>query len=105
MRIATLYGELAALEPSPVVELNRAVAVGMAAGAQAGLAIVDALVAEGSLANYHLLPAARGELLSRLGRFQEARLEFERAAALTRNNREREVLLGRAARCSTRASA
>jgi RNA polymerase sigma-70 factor (ECF subfamily) len=96
-RIAGLYGELATLAPSPVVELNRAVAVGMASGPAAGLELVDALTSEPSLASYHLLPAVRGDLLAKLGRSAEARSEFERAASLTRNEREREVLLGRAA--------
>ena len=96
-RIAGLYDELARLAPSPVVELNRAVAVGMASGPAAGLKLVDALTSEPSLASYHLLPAVRGDLLAKLGRSAEARSEFERAASLTRNVREREVLLGRAA--------
>jgi predicted RNA polymerase sigma factor len=96
-RIAGLYDELAKLAPSPVVELNRAVAVGMASGPAAGLELVDALTSEPSLASYHLLPAVRGDLLAKLGRSSEARSEFERAASLTRNEREREVLLGRAA--------
>jgi len=97
-RIAELYGRLAALMPSPVVELNRAVAVGLAFGPAAGLEIVDGLVAEPSLKSYHLLPAVRGDLLSKLGRSSEARAEFERAAALTRNGRERALLEGRAAK-------
>jgi RNA polymerase sigma factor (sigma-70 family) len=96
-RIAGLYDELATQAPSPVVELNRAVAVGMASGPAAGLELVDALTSEPSLASYHLLPAVRGDLLAKLGRSAEARREFERAASLTRNEREREVLLGRAA--------
>ena len=96
-RIAGLYDELARLAPSPVVELNRAVAVGMASGPAAGLELVDALTSEPALAGYHLLPAVRGDLLAKLGRSAEARSEFERAASLTRNVREREVLLGRAA--------
>lgn len=79
------------------MELNRAVAVGMASGPEAGLALVDALSAEPVLRNYHLLPSVRGDLLAKMGRFEEARVEFERAAALTENNRERELLLGRAA--------
>jgi predicted RNA polymerase sigma factor len=95
-RIAALYGSLVAVMPSPVVELNRAVAVGMAFGPAAGLSLVDELVAGGALNGYHLLPAARGELLSQLGRADEARAEFARAASLTRNAREREVLLARA---------
>jgi RNA polymerase sigma-70 factor, ECF subfamily len=96
-RIADLYAELARIAPSPVVELNRAVAVAMAHGPAAGLAIVDALAAEPSLQTYHLLPSVRGDFLSRLGRLDEARAEFERAASLTRNARERELLLARAA--------
>ncbi|MFD0153219.1 RNA polymerase sigma factor [Streptomyces sp. NPDC055721] len=94
--IAALYGRLAAVAPSPVVELNRAVAVSMADGPEAGLPIVDALAAESALAGYHLLPSVRGDLLARLGRTAEAGAEFERAASLTRNARERELLLGRA---------
>ena len=101
-RIAGLYVTLAALTPSPVVELNRAVAVGMAFGPQAGLDLVDALVAEASLENYHLLPSVRGDLLKKLGRVDEARQEFERAASLTRNARERTLLLERAARARAR---
>ena len=99
-RIARNYEALAAIAPSPVVELNRAVAVSMAFGPQAGLDLVDALVSEPSLANYQFLPAARGDLLFKLGRLEEARPEFERAAALTRNARERDLLLARAASCS-----
>jgi RNA polymerase sigma-70 factor (ECF subfamily) len=95
-RIAALYETLAKLTPSPVVELNRAVAVAMASGPLAGLELVDALAAEGSLENYHLLPSVRGDLLAKLSRFDEARAEFERAASLTRNTRERELLLERA---------
>jgi RNA polymerase sigma factor (sigma-70 family) len=98
-RIAALYDALAQLAPSPVVELNRAVAVAMAYGPAAGLEIVDALVAEPSLASYHLLPAVRGDFLIKLGRFDEARAELERAASLTRNERERAMLLERAAMC------
>ncbi|MFC9704370.1 RNA polymerase sigma factor [Streptomyces sp. NPDC056943] len=94
--IAALYGRLAAVAPSPVVELNRAVAVSMADGPEAGLPLVDALAAESALAGYHLLPSVRGDLLARLGRTAEAGAEFERAASLTRNARERELLLGRA---------
>ncbi len=94
-RIAALYDGLAQISPSPVVELNRAVAVGMAFGPQAGLTIVDGLGEEPSLHGYHLLPAVRGDLLSRLGRETEARVEFERAASLARNSRERDVLLAR----------
>jgi predicted RNA polymerase sigma factor len=95
-RIAELYTLLAGLTPSPVVELNRAVAVGMAFGPAAGLALADALDAEPSLQGYHLLPSVRGDLLAKLGRAGEARAEFERAAGLTRNARERELLLARA---------
>jgi RNA polymerase sigma factor (sigma-70 family) len=98
-RIATLYSVLSEVAPSPVVELNRAVAVSMVEGPASGLAIVDALVPEPSLAGYHLLPAVRADLLTKLGRNDEARAEFERAAALTRNGRERDLLLERAARC------
>jgi len=98
-RIANTYGELARVAPSPVVEPNRAVAVGMADGPAAGLALVEALVAEGSLADYHLLPCVRGDLLLKLGRRAEAGAEFERAAAMTRNERERALLLSRAATC------
>jgi RNA polymerase sigma factor (sigma-70 family) len=98
-RIAALYATLAEVVPSPVVELNRAVAVSMAAGPAAGLALVDALAAEPSLAAYHLLPSVRGDLLAKLGRPAEARGEFERAASLTRNGRERTLLLERAAGC------
>ena len=96
-RIAALYDQLASLERSPVVELNRAVAVGMAFGPQAGLDLVDPLTREPALENYHWLPSVRGDLLRKLGRFDEARTEFERAARLTRNARERELLLQRAA--------
>ena len=98
-RIAALYAELATLTGSPIVELNRAVAVAMAEGAQAGLAILDALETEPALEAYYLLPTARGDLLEKLGRASEARAEFERAAKLTKNERERAVLLGRAAAC------
>jgi predicted RNA polymerase sigma factor len=94
-----LYDALAELSPSPIVELNRAVAVGMAFGSAAGFELVDALTSEPSLANYHLLPAVRGDLLVKLDRSNEARVEFERAAALTRNERERAMLLARAAEC------
>jgi predicted RNA polymerase sigma factor len=96
-RIAGLYAELAEVAPSPVVELNRAVALGMAFGPAVGLALVDELVSEPSLKGYHLLPTVRGDLLAKLGRFDEARAEFERAASLTRNARERDLLLERAA--------
>jgi RNA polymerase sigma factor (sigma-70 family) len=94
--IAGLYDTLARIAPSPVVDLNRAVAHAMAFGPLAGLTLVDALVARGALADYHLLPTVRGDLLARLGRRSEARAEFERAAALTRNERERSILLRRA---------
>jgi RNA polymerase sigma-70 factor (ECF subfamily) len=96
-RIAALYGELLLVTPSPVIELNRAMAVAMAYGPAKGLDLVDALTSESSLKNYHLLPSVRGDLLSKLGRFEEARKEFERAASLTRNSRERDLLLARAA--------
>jgi len=99
-RIAALYAELAQLAPSPVVELNRAVALSMAFGPSAGLELVDQLTSELSLRNYHLLPSVRGDLLAKLGRFDEARTEFERAASLTRNSRERDLLLDRAATCA-----
>jgi RNA polymerase sigma-70 factor (ECF subfamily) len=95
-RIATLYAKLSQVTPSPVVELNRAVAVAMAFGPAAGLELVDALLSEPSLANYHLLPSVRGDFLFKLGRLDEARLEFERAASMTRNARERDLLLKRA---------
>jgi RNA polymerase sigma factor (sigma-70 family) len=99
-RIAALYDAVAQLAPSPVVELNRAVAIGMAFGPAAGLELVDALVDEPSLKAYHLLPAVRGDLLRKLGRSEEARAEFERAASLTENVRERELLQRRAAECA-----
>ena len=99
-RIAGLYERLAQVMPSPVVELNRAVAVAMASGPAAGLELVDRLVDEPSLESYHLLPSVRGDLLFKLGRFDAARTEFERAAGLTRNARERELLLERAAACA-----
>jgi predicted RNA polymerase sigma factor len=98
-RIVALYDAVAQLAPSPVVELNRAVAVGMAFGPAAGLDLVDALVAEPSLKSYHLLPAVRGDLLRKLGRSEEARAEFERAASLTENVVERKLLKRRAAEC------
>jgi predicted RNA polymerase sigma factor len=104
-RIAALYAELAQLTPSPVVELNRAVAVAMAFGPQAGLDVVDALRSEPTLARYHLLPSVRGDLLVRLGRLDEARPEFARAAELTRNIRERELLLERARACAAGSTA
>ena len=96
-RMVALYDALARLTPSPIVELNRAVAVSMAFGPAAGLALVDTLTAEPSLKAYHLLPGVRGDLLAKLGRLDEARTEFERAASLTRNARERQLLLDRAA--------
>jgi RNA polymerase sigma-70 factor (ECF subfamily) len=98
--IAALYDALAQLAPSPVVELNRAVAVAMAFGPEAGLELVDALRSEPLLKAYHLLPAVRGDLLRKVGRFEEARTEFERAASLTENARERELLRRRAAECT-----
>ena len=98
-RIVALYDALAELTPSPIVELNRAVAVSMAYGPAEGLKIVDALGAEPSLKSYHLLPSVRGDLLLKLGRPNEARPEFEHAASLTRNARERELLLDRARSC------
>ena len=100
-RIAALYDALAQLTPSPVVELNRAVALAMAFGPAAGLEIVDELTSEPSLESYHLLPSVRGDLLAKLGRFEEAHREFERAASLTRNARVRTLLLDRAAACAT----
>jgi len=99
-RIVSRYDELVQLVPSPVVELNRAVAIGMASGPAAGLELVDALQSEPSLKAYHLLPSVRGDLLVKLGRFDEARAEFERAASLTRNAREYSLLLARAAACA-----
>jgi RNA polymerase sigma factor (sigma-70 family) len=98
-RIVGLYGQLGQLMPSPVIELNRAVALGMLFGPAAGLELVDALQSEPALKGYHLLPSVRGDLLAKLGRFPEAAAEFERAAALTRNIRERDLLLERAADC------
>jgi len=100
-RIASLYDGLVQVAPSPVVELNRAVAVSMASGPAAGLVLVDALGAEPALAGYHLLPSVRGDLLAKLGRLDEARAEFERAASLTRNARERTLLLTRARACAS----
>jgi RNA polymerase sigma factor (sigma-70 family) len=99
-QIAALYGALAREMPSPVVELNRAVAVSMASGPAAGLELVDALTSEPSLREYHLLPSVRGDLLKKLDRLEEARAEFERAASMTRNARERALLLARAEECS-----
>ena len=98
-QIVRLYDELARLTSSPVVELNRAVAVAMASGPQSGLDLVDAVAADPALQGYHLLPSVRGDLLVKLGRLEEARHEFQRAATLTRNAREQELLLGRAAAC------
>jgi predicted RNA polymerase sigma factor len=98
-RIAAIYDALARVAPSPVVELNRAVAVSMAEGPAAGLALVDALLEEPALKTYHLLPGVRGDLLFKLDRKAEAKAEFERAAAMTRNARERSLLLKRAAEC------
>jgi len=100
VRISALYEELARLTPSPVIELNRAVAVSMAHGPAAGLNLVDALVHEPSLANYHLLPSVRGDLLKKLGRFDEARAEFENAASLAKNEREKRLLKARADECA-----
>ncbi len=99
-RIVALYDALAQLSPSPIVELNRAVAIAMAFGPAAGLELIDQLTSEPSLQAYHLLPSVRGDLLAKLGRVDEARAEFERAALLTRNARERELLLHRAAACA-----
>ena len=101
MRIVALYDALAQLTPSPIVELNRAVAVAMAFGPAAGLELVDSLTSEPSLEKYHLLPSVRGDLLAKLGRLDEARAEFGRAASLTRNARERQLLLDRAAACES----
>jgi RNA polymerase sigma factor (sigma-70 family) len=98
-RIAALYSALAYVAPSPIVELNRAVAVSMAEGPAAGLVIIDAIADDPALKSYHLLPSVRGDLLRKLGRTREARAEFERAAALTQNTRERDLLLARAAAC------
>ena len=99
-RIVALYGDLAQLSPSPIVELNRAVAISMASGPAVALAVVDQLQREPALKDYHLLPSVRGNLLKKLGRLQEAGREFERAASLTRNVRERDLLLERAAACA-----
>jgi predicted RNA polymerase sigma factor len=103
VRIVALYDALAQLAPSPVVDLNRAVAISMAFGPDAALEIVDELVADARLSAYHLLPSVRGDLLEKLGRFEEARTEFTRAAALAQNARERSLLLGRAAACGATA--
>lgn len=100
-QIAALYERLARLTPSPVVELNRAVAVAMAFGPEAGLALADSLVSEPVLRSYHLLPTVRADFLMKLGRMEEARAELERAASLTRNAKERELLLARAASCAS----
>jgi predicted RNA polymerase sigma factor len=100
-RIAALYAALATVAPSPVVELNRAVALSMAFGPAVGLEVVDALAEEPALKAYHLLPSGRGDFLMKLGRRAEARTEFERAASLTQNARERALLLERAAACET----
>jgi predicted RNA polymerase sigma factor len=100
--IADLYDELAALIRSPVVELNRAVAHGMAFGPEAGLELADALTSEPALASYHLLPSVRGDFLFKLGRLGDAGAEFERAASMTRNARERKLLLDRAEACKPR---
>ena len=102
-RITALYDALGQLTPSPIVELNRAVAYAMAFGPRAGLEIVDRLASEPALEAYHLLPSVRGDLLAKLGRFTEARAEFERAAALTQNRPERDLLRARAAECASRA--
>ena len=104
-RIASLYQALGQVTPSPIVELNRAVAVSMADGPAAGLALVDTLTSEPTLAKYHLLPSVRGDFLRKLGRFEEARVELERAASLTKNVRERELLLERARACADSARA
>jgi len=98
--IAQLYGDLADVAPSPVVEFNRAVAVGMASGPAAGLELVDSLRDDPALRGYHLLPSVRGDLLKKLGRMEEARAEFERAASITRNSREQNLLLERARSCA-----
>jgi RNA polymerase sigma factor (sigma-70 family) len=100
-RIVSLYGELSAVAPSPVVELNRGIAISMASGAAAGLEVLDALTGEPSLRSYHPLPSARAHLLEKLGRFEEARVEFERAASLTENVRQRNRLLERARACGS----
>jgi len=104
-KIAGLYAVLGTVSPSPIVELNHAVAVAMGFGPQAGLDLIEGIVEEGSLAGYHLLPSVRGDLLAKLGRPDEARVEFERAADLTRNSRERDLLLARARACAAEQSA
>ena len=101
-RIASLYGALAVLVPSPVIELNRAIAVSRAEGPSAGLLLLDALSEDPKLERYHLLPSARADLLERLGRYEEAGVEFERAASLTENVRQRERLRTRASACRSR---
>lgn len=101
IRIAALYEALSRVTPSPIVELNRAVAISMAFGPSFGLRIIDELYSEPSLKGYHLLPSVRGDLLVKLGRMEEARTEFERAALMTRNNREKELLLKRANVCDS----
>lgn len=103
-RIAALYAELGAAVSSPIIELNRAVAVGMAEGPEAGLAIVEHLVGEPALKGYHLLPSVRGDLLQRLGRYAEAHAAFEAAASLTGNAREQDMLRRRAAEAAARLS-
>jgi RNA polymerase sigma-70 factor, ECF subfamily len=103
--IVALYDALAMIMPSPVIDLNRAVAVGMAFGPEAGLELVDALQGDAALRDYHLMPGVRGDLLTKLGREDEARGEFERAASLARNSRERAVLLRRASECESRVRA
>ncbi len=100
MRIAALYEALAQLSPSPIVELNRAVALASAFGPAAGLEALDPLLDEPSLQSYHLLPSVRGDLLARLGRFEEAQSELQRAVSLAGNTRERQLLLDRAAACA-----
>jgi len=99
LRIAALYGQLAQISPSPVIELNRAVAVSMASGPAEGLELVDRLRNEPALRSYHLLPSVRGDFLKKLGRLEEARAEFERAASMTRNSREQALLRERAREC------
>jgi predicted RNA polymerase sigma factor len=99
-RIVSLYEQLVEITPSPVIELNLAVAVAMSEGPEAGLALVDALADDATLKNYHLLPSVRGDLLKKLGRMSEARAEFERAASLTQNAREKKLLLERAAQAA-----
>ena len=99
-RIVAIYGQLAEIMPSPIIELNRAVAVSMASGPQEALAIVDRIMGDVRLRNYHLLPSARADFLKKLGRLEEARTEFQRAASMTQNSRERELLLERARDCS-----